>query len=335
MMRKFIIASAAIAALAMSAAAHAGVSSDQARPRLKSAATVTGDIVRIGDLIEHAGIVANVPIFRSPDLGTTGVVSAEAVLAAVRAHALVGLDPGNVREVLVTRASRTIAPQDIEGRVAAALSKQYSLGHPKDLALRFDNDVEAIHVEPTVKGEPRVTRITYNPRSTRFNADVAIPSRRPLRLTGHVTAMEEVVTLAHALSRGDVIKQSNIVMARRPRRGTPSDAIVDPAHAVGLVARNTLQPGRPLRGAELMKPKLVHRKEMVVLAYKVPGILLTMRGRATEGGAEGDVISVLNEQTKRIVHGVVVGPGRVVIGAGATQIASAGTQTTSAIGGAR
>ena len=38
-----------------------------------------------------------------------------------------------------------------------------------------------------------------------------------------------------------------------------------------------------------------------------------MRGKATEGGAEGDVITVLNEQSKRTVQGVVVGPGRVVI----------------------
>ena len=37
---------------------------------------ITGDIVRIGDLVENAGIVAEVPIFRAPDLGQTGTVSA-------------------------------------------------------------------------------------------------------------------------------------------------------------------------------------------------------------------------------------------------------------------
>lgn len=333
MMRKLVIASAALAALAVSAA-HAA---EQGRPRLKAAATVTGDIVRIGDLIEHAGIVANVPIFRSPDLGATGVVPAEAVLAAVRPHALVGLDPGNVSEVMVTRASRTIAPQDIEDRIAAALSTQYALGRPKDLALRFDNDLQAVHVEPTVEGEPRIARIGYDPRSTRFDAVVAIPSRRPLRLTGHVTAMEEVATVARALSRGDTLKQSDVVMVRRSRREIPPDAIVDRDRAVGMAARNTLQPGRPLRAADLTKPELVRRNEMVVLIYRVPGILLTVRGRATEGGAEGDVVGVLNEQTKRVVYGVVIGSGRVMIGTGATQIAAAGNgaRTTGAIGGAR
>jgi flagellar basal body P-ring formation protein FlgA len=338
MTRKLIIALAAIAALAASAAVPAAAApADQPRPRLKAAATVTGDIVRIGDLVSHAGVIANVPIFRSPDLGTTGVVSAAAVVAAVRAHDLIGLDTGDVQEVLVTRASRTIAPQEIEAPIAQALSTQYGLGKPKNLTLSFDYDVQPIQVEPHVTAEPRVRRVTYDPRTTRFDAVVAIPGRRSLRLTGHVTAMEDIVTLARAVARGDTIKQDDVVMARRQRSRTPNDAITDRASVVGLAARHSLQPGRPLRDADLMKPELVHRHEMVTLLYNVPGIRLTVRGRATENGAQGDMVGVLNEQTKRVVHGVVVGPGRVMIGDGGTQIAANGTgvQTTGAVGAAQ
>ncbi len=335
MTRKFIVAVAAFATLVLSAAASAAAAPE--RPRLKAEATVTGNVVRIGDLIEHSGIVADVPIFRSPDLGATGVVSAEAVLAAVRAHALVGLDPGDVHEVMVTRASRAIAPEEIEDRIAAALSTQFSLGRPQDLRVRFDDDVQAVHVEPTVLGAPRVARITYDSRSSRFDAVVAIPSRRPLRLTGHAIAMEEVAMVAHAVKTGEVLKQADVVMERRPRRETAQDAITDRTLAVGLAARHTLQPGQPLRGADLTKPELVRRNEMVMLIYQVPGIMLTVRGRATEGGAEGDVIGVLNEQTKRVLHGIVIGSGRVMIGTGATLMAAAGgaSPATGAIGGGR
>jgi len=54
----------------------------------------------------------------------------------------------------------------------------------------------------------------------------------------------------------------------------------------------------------------------------VPGVVLTLRGKAAEGGAEGDVITVLNEQTKRTLQGVIVGPGRVAIGNGSPRVAS-------------
>jgi flagellar basal body P-ring formation protein FlgA len=46
----------------------------EARPALRANVTVTGDIVRIGDLVDNAGAVAEVPIFRAPDLGTRGAV---------------------------------------------------------------------------------------------------------------------------------------------------------------------------------------------------------------------------------------------------------------------
>ncbi len=84
--------------------------------------------MRIGDLVENAGIVAQVPIFRAPDLGFSGTVSAEAVAEAVRPHALIGLDTGGVQEVVVTRASRLIEAQAVENCLTAALSAQFALG---------------------------------------------------------------------------------------------------------------------------------------------------------------------------------------------------------------
>ena len=67
----------------------------------------------------------------------------------------------------------------------------------------------------------------------------------------------------------------------------------------------------------------------MTLVYEVPGIILTVRGKAIDGGAEGDVISVLNEQSKRTVQGVVVASGRVVVSTGSPRLAAniAPTQT--------
>jgi flagella basal body P-ring formation protein FlgA len=83
-----------------------------------------------------------------------------------------------------------------------------------------------------------------------------------------------------------------------------------------------MQGGRPLRAADLMKPDLVLRNEAVTLVYEAPGMVLTIRGRANDGGAEGDVISVLNEQSKRVVQGVIIGPGRVAVSSGSPRFAA-------------
>ena len=43
-----------------------------ATPVLRANVTVSGDIVRIGDVIDNAGSAAQIAIYRAPDLGTTG-----------------------------------------------------------------------------------------------------------------------------------------------------------------------------------------------------------------------------------------------------------------------
>jgi flagella basal body P-ring formation protein FlgA len=322
MIRILLAAITALVALAASAAAQTVTE----RPLLKAEAIVSGDIVRIGDLVEHAGIVANVAIFRAPDLGSTGTVPADAVIEAVRTHALIGLDTGGVSEVVVTRASRTIPAKDIEDAVAKALSAQFALGEAKNIAVNFERELRAIHVSPNAKGEPRVARISFDARSGRFEATLDMPTgaanRGLLRLTGRATATADVVTVVRPIERGGLIKDTDVQVERRPRAEVGRDAIADREQAVGLAARTALQPGRPLRLADVMKPELVQRNETVTLTYEMPGIRLTVRGKAAEGGAEGDVISVLNEQSKRTVQGVVVGPGRVVISTGSPRLAA-------------
>jgi flagella basal body P-ring formation protein FlgA len=317
MIRHLLVAFTALATLAASAATPASAASDPPRPRLKAEAVVTGDIVHIGDLVANAGIIANVPIFRAPDLGSTGMVPAQAVVQAVRAHQLIGLDTGGIQSVEVTRASRTIAPKTIEDRVAKALAARFALGKPADIALNFDRSLHPLYVEPDATGEPQVTHIDYDERNGRFYATLEIPDgpsgKKPLHLAGQATPMEQVAVLARSVAHSAVIKDEDIMMERRPRGQVAHDAITDGARAIGLAARTDLQAGEPLRAAELMKPQLVGRNEPVTLVYQVPGITLTVRGKAAEGGARGDVIAVINEDSKRTLRGVVTGPGRVVV----------------------
>src|SRR5215813_2109693 len=103
-----------------------------AGPALRRAVTVTGEIVRIGDLVENAGAVADVAIFRAPDLGQTGSLPASRVVEAVRPHHIAGLATRGIEEVTVTRPSRAITGKQIEARLARALAGQHGFADAKD-----------------------------------------------------------------------------------------------------------------------------------------------------------------------------------------------------------
>jgi flagella basal body P-ring formation protein FlgA len=321
-MKRFILSVGILAALTAAAFAQ------DATPHavLKAKVVVTSDLVRIGDVVDNAGIIAKVPIFRAPDLGMTGTVPAEAVAEAVRQYKLIGLDTNGINEVTVTRAARMIPAKAVEDEVARALSDQYQLGPAKDLMVTFDRTLRAMYVSPSAMGEPRVSRISYDNRSNRFDAEIDLPtgadSRGTLRLGGQAVPTVQVVVMARTVERGALLKDADLDIERKPRVEVGRDAITDRDHVIGLAARESLPAGRPLRPSDLTRPELVQRNDMVILSFDMPGLSLTVRGKATEGGAQGDTISVLNEQSKRLLQGVVVGPGRVAVITGTARLAA-------------
>src|SRR5215813_14730466 len=221
MIRSTLVIVVALAALSSSARAEAIDQPSSERPTLKSEAIIKGEIVRIGDLIENAGIVASVAIFRAPDLGFTGTISADAVLEAVRSHAPIGLDTAGIREVVVRRASRTIQVADVEDVVAQALSTRFDLGPSKDIVVNFSRELKAVNVEPSAQGSPRIAHIDFDARSGRFDATLEIPANggksNLVRIAGRAVPTAEIPTVTRPLDRGVVLRDSDIQMARRPR----------------------------------------------------------------------------------------------------------------------
>src|SRR5882757_4996934 len=117
------------ALLAATAAASAQTRDDViAAPVLRASVTVSGDLVRIGDVIDNAGSSAQIAIYRAPDLGTTGLLPTEQVLSALRAHQVIGVDTRDIREISVTRLARSLEARDIELAVARALEHRGGLG---------------------------------------------------------------------------------------------------------------------------------------------------------------------------------------------------------------
>ena len=68
-----------------------------------------------------------------------------------------------------------------------------------------------------------------------------------------------------------------------------------------------------LRNGDLQRPEIVARGDIVTIVYEIPGMALSLRGRANEAGAQGDVVSVTNPQSKRTLQATVVAPGKVAV----------------------
>ncbi len=305
-----------------------------AAPVLRANVTVTSDLVRIGDVIDNAGPAAPIAIYRAPDLGTTGSLPTAQILTALRAHQVIGVDTRDIKDVAVTRLSRTVDAKEIEQAVASALEHRSGLGDAANLSLTFDRDVQDLRLDATNSGALQAATARVEPRSGRFDVTFEIPSASgaapvKLRLTGTAIETVEVAVLTRNVDRGDLLRSADLVVERRPKAEVGGDA-ASRSKAVGMQTRRPMRATQPVRVADLVKPDLVQRDQEVTLIYQSAGLYLTTRGKALDSGTEGDTVNVLNPQSKRTIGGTVTGRGQVTIEI-ATPRAFAASDTTASI----
>lgn len=314
-----VFLAAALVAAAASAASGQDSRNAIAAPTLRANVSVSSDVVRIGDVIDNAGPAGQIAIYRAPDLGTVGTLSAAQIVSALRAHQVIGVDTGGLQSISVTRLSRAIESREIEAQVADALANRNGLGRAADLNLTFDRDVQGMQLDAAYSGAMQPVATRFDARNGRFDitfaigADGNLPATK-LRFTGTAVEMVEVAVLARGVERNEVLKASDVVIERRPKSEVGSDA-ASRERAVGMQSRRQLRSGQAIRNADLAKPDLVVRDQAVTLIYRAAGLHLTIRGKAMEAGTEGDVVNVTNLQSKRSVSGVVTGRGEVTVSA--------------------
>ena len=329
--RSLSLAFALLAAATAPAAAQSHYDAIAA-PVLRADVTVSGDLVRIGDVIDNAGAAAQIAIYRAPDLGTTGSLPVERVLSSLRAHQVIGVDTRELKQISITRLARTLEGKDIELTVAHALEHRNGLGDAANLSLTFDRDVQDMRLEASNTGAMVPVSARFDSRSTRFDVTLEIangdaaPTR--LRFTGTAVETVEAAVLARGVERNEVLKASDVVIERRPKAEVGND-VASRDRVVGLQARRQLRAGQALRVADLAKPDLVQKDQSVTLTYQASGLYLTIRGKALEAGTEGDVVNVLNLQSKRTVSGVVTGRGLVSITVAAPRLPELSDATSS------
>jgi flagella basal body P-ring formation protein FlgA len=306
------LAIAAAAMLVLPAAAHAGD-----MPVLRAAATVAGPVVRLGDLVKGAGPLAHVALFRAPDPGTTGPVAAETVIAAARAAGLANVDRAGLSEVEVTRAARRLGAEELTAALGPRLAAAVGVADPAALAVTFDEGEMPLNLPADATGAPSVADVTWSPADNSFRAVVAVTGRSgdPVRrvVTGRAVETAQAVVMVRDVARGDILGPDDVEVTRRPRAELGGGSLIKAAEAVGREATHTLRAGEALSAADVAEPELVKRGELVTVVFQTAGMRLTLRGRAMRSGRRGDVVSVMNLQSRRVLQGTVGDTGEVLL----------------------
>ena len=297
---------------------------------LRPVIRVDTPLVRLSDLATGTLRDGDTPLFRAPKPGTTGSVAVARVVEAVRRLGYERVVTGGIRQVTVTRTGRTITTDQIAEAVAGHL---VFLGHARKDAIvdvRLDPGTTGFNVEQSATGPVRVLRLDASPSARRFSALIGVDGSQltaeGIRVSGFAEELVEVPTLARPVNRGEAIAPADVIMTPMPLSQIGRDTIMAAEDIAGMAARRALRAGGTVSGSDLMRPLLVRKGDLVSIVYRRAGLTLSVRGRAVGNGAEGDVISVLNLQSNRMLRGAVAANGTVVVTPSAGRMAALNSQ---------
>ncbi len=119
----------------------------------------------------------------------------------------------------------------------------------------------------------------------------------------------DVLTSTRVIRPDTIIEPQDIAVLSKAFPG----AIKPGEQIVGLEARNTLYPGRPIRIDDVGPVALVKGNQHVKLVFRYGGLVISTEARALQRGAIGDVVRVMNLSSRTTVSGQVTQDGSVVV----------------------
>ncbi len=165
---------------------------------------------------------------------------------------------------------------------------------------------------PSLKGVSAVQDIEFDYRSRRFTATLVAADDRQ-QVAGRFVSIQRMPVPRQRIAAGREIEKGDIEWIAVEQNKVGADMIDQVDDLVGMAAKRDLAPGQPVRARDLGKSVLVAKGAMVTLVYRTPLMTLTAIGRAIEGGSRGDVVSVMNLQSKKTVFATVTGPNTAAI----------------------
>ncbi len=283
-------------------------------PELRPRVTVEDAVVTLGDLIANAGAAADTAVFRAPDPGTTGRVSASRIVAAAAEHG-VSVSAAGLDRVTVARRGRPIEPDMVTDLLGKRLAEEANLDAATRLRIELDDFADTQHVESGAVAPLELRDLRYSRRTGRFSARIVVSDSGiaggGLPVAGRASEVVEVPVPVRALGRGEVIGPGDIAMEEISRRQLRDGTIRDAGDLVGMEARRGLRAGMAVSQRHVVEPTIISRNDSVTIVYRKNGLALTVRGRAVGSGARGDVISVVNDQSRQSIEAEILGQGQV------------------------
>ncbi|MDR3154327.1 MAG: flagellar basal body P-ring formation chaperone FlgA [Deltaproteobacteria bacterium] len=133
-----------------------------------------------------------------------------------------------------------------------------------------------------------------------------------VRVTAQIDLQVPALVAARDLPRGHVLGEEDLSESYVPF-ARAKGALTDAAQGAGQTLKTSVRAGAPVRDRDLVRTAMVSKGETVTIIAQSGGLKVTALGQAREEGALGQTISVMNQDSKKVISAKVIGPGQVEV----------------------
>lgn len=266
--------------------------------------TVTGDSITLGDVFSDIEKDVDFVLAPAPRPDTVLTWDARTINRIVRAFDL----PWTVQHgdtITIRRLATIIDGDAIKTAIANALKNQ-GAGENIDLEFLDGSNAEIIlshELDPTLT----VEKASFNASRQTFSASLRTADNTVHQMTGITHKIVEVPVLKFGARRGDTIGRNDIIMLPLRADSLTDGMVVAKDELYGMTPRRVISAKSPILKTDLDKPVMVKRGELVTMNLKKGSINITALAKALEAGTEGDVIRLMNLDSKRTIEAQVTG----------------------------
>ncbi len=170
------------------------------------------------------------------------------------------------------------------------------------------NFVGAESVIIKTSDRPRLRNVAHSSTTQIVAKDQTFPIAKPIGLANQQVQdpnAGKVLALVNGLRRGEIVRQSNVMLIQLPVSGTGSvdslgfRPVVHTEAVIGMEATRTIAANQPL-DRRLLKPRVViKRNDLVRVTSYAPGVRVQTTARALSDAAMGDLVELMSSTKRR------------------------------------
>ena len=131
-------------------------------------------------------------------------------------------------------------------------------------------------------------------------------AQKKIFVTVKIDVVEEVVVANGEITKGESIKQKDLVKIKKNISGKRWGYQSEPDLVVGQTAKRHIFKNEELKNSIVEKPKVLEKGAPVKLVYRSENLYLTNMAIALKSGRVGDMIPVKTMKSKKTIFATIV-----------------------------